>query len=43
MVTALILQLIQSIIKLPDDNDGGVSAADSEVQKVRYNQLLNFL
>ena len=39
MVTALILQLIQSIIKLPD-NDGDVSAADPEVQKVRYNQAL---
>lgn len=38
MVTALILQLIQSIIKLPDD-DGNVSVADPEVQKVRYNQI----
>jgi len=33
MVTALILQLIQSIIKLPDD-DHNVAAADPEVQKV---------
>jgi len=41
MVTALIMQLIQSIIKLPDDGD--VSAADPEVQKVRYNQLLLLL
>ena len=38
MVTALILQLIQSIIKLPDD-DGNVSVADPEVQKVRYDQI----
>jgi len=33
MVTALILQLIQSIIKLPDDG-GDLSAADAEFQKV---------
>jgi len=39
MVTALILQLIQSIIKLPD-NDGDVSVADVEVQKVRCNCAL---
>jgi len=39
MVTALILQLIQSIIKLPD-NDGDVSVADVEVQKVRCNCVL---
>jgi len=35
MVTALILQLIQSIIKLPDDDDGDLLVADPEVQKVR--------
>jgi len=33
MFTALILQLIQSIIKLPDD-ESDLSAADPEVQKV---------
>ena len=35
MVTALILQLIQSIIKLPEDDDD-VSVADPEVQKVCF-------
>ena len=39
MVTALILQLIQSIIELPDD-DSNASVANPEVQKVRYNQVL---
>ena len=36
MVTALILQLIQSIIKLPDDDsDLSAATADIDVEKVR--------
>jgi len=33
MVTALILQLIQSIIKIPDDNSG-VADVSAEAEKV---------
>jgi len=46
MVTALILQLIQSIIRLSDDDDddadgdGDALASEPELQKVWYKPLL---
>jgi len=42
MVTALILQLIQSVIQLPDD-DYDLTAADAESQKVRLFESHHYI